>query len=870
MKNKLIWLALLSGLGLMLIQSPLSHGVSVAAPVCSVSRVLIFVGETCVGKTVDGFFAVRNQGDQPFTITAIKSSNPAFSVASPLPLDVPAGGDAVVIVRLNCTEVGAPITTLTLDATSASGPVQCDSVRAAGQCRRPMCLKDQTRLDFGLVAVGQSVERSFQVGPDLFLSPRIVLGPSQYLGFTINAINSSHAVFSVVNPALPVIVPNDMNQVITVRMSCTEVGPQSGTLTFDADSFDADCGKVDCHIDVTGQCVGAVFKVTNTNNAGPGSLRQAIVDANRHRGLDGIQFETEGTICPESELPPVTGGVIIDGKKKVEVNGKRAGSGANGLVLERGASTVQRLTFTGFDGDGLVVEEGAEGTTIKGVCSQKNKNGMTIKADKITFEGPNPEDRNVIKNNRCVGTQLIGLRDATIKGTDYDFNGVENFSTAGVSNVSIGGPGEGDGNSFMGRESSLINSTGIWFQGNWSMDHTLGVLNSSNIVIGIGAASGGAGKLATQETDEYAGNTFAGGRFGVLVISGTGITIWGNSIHSTSDLGIDLGFDGVTRNDRGDGDRGANHLQNFPELTAAVQSNSTLIQGRFNSLRNTRYRLEFFSNTACHPSGHGGGQFFLGWTEVTTDRQGNAALNITLPVTVPAGQFITATATDPEGNTSEFSQCVPVMGTAQPDVAVEMIGPASLSDCDLPTGYAIAVHNRGAASALGVVMSDTLPACLTTIAVTTTQGRVTVRGQTVMADLGTLDPDAAAIITITARMNPACAPSFRNTVSVSAANDTNMANNTATVTTSINCGPVMGASREGPKLIDSRKAFNGVSVFSGFTAPPSDVWKGWAFPAANFPSRHGLRPQGGRSPINQRPPDHGQSETGCTSGGTAA
>jgi uncharacterized repeat protein (TIGR01451 family) len=402
------------------------------------------------------------------------------------------------------------------------------------------------------------------------------------------------------------------------------------------------------------------------------------------------------------------------------------------------------------------------------------------------------------------------------------------------------------------------------------MDHTLGVLNSSNIVIGIGAASGGAGKLATQETDEYAGNTFVGGRFGVLVISGTGITIWGNSIHSTSDLGIDLGFDGVTRNDRGDGDRGANNLQNFPELTAAVQSNSTLIQGRFNSLRNTRYRLEFFSNTACHPSGHGGGQFFLGWTEVMTDRQGNAALNITLPVTVPAGQFITATATDPEGNTSEFSQCVPVMGTAQPDVAVEMIGPADITDCHRPIRYGTAVHNRGRASALGAIVSDELPACLTGIVVTTTQGRATTRGQTVTAELGALDPGAAAIITITARMNPACAPSFRNTVSVSAANDTNMANNTATVTTSINCGPVMGASREGPKSIDSRKEFNRVYVFSGFAALPSDVWKGWAFPAANFPSRHGLRPQGGRSPINQRPPDHGQSETGRTSGGTAA
>ncbi|MBI3951299.1 MAG: hypothetical protein HY314_12690 [Acidobacteria bacterium] len=222
---------------------------------------------------------------------------------------------------------------------------------------------------------------------------------------------------------------------------------------------------------------------------------------------------------------------------------------------------------------------------------------MTIEASGIIFEGPDPEDRNVIKNNRCAGTQLIGLKDATIKGTDYAFNS-ENFNFQGVSNVTIGGTEEGAGNWFMGRESSIINSTDVRVQGNWSMDHSLGVLNSSNVV--IGGADESAGKRLAQETDDYAGNTFVGGRFGVLVISGTGIPIWGNSIHSTSDLGIDLGFDGVTRNDRSDGDRGANNLQNFPELTAAVQSNSTLIQGRFNSVRNTRYRLEFFSNTACH------------------------------------------------------------------------------------------------------------------------------------------------------------------------------------------------------------------------------------------------------------------------------
>ncbi|MBI3951300.1 MAG: choice-of-anchor D domain-containing protein [Acidobacteria bacterium] len=370
MKNKLIWLALLLGLGLMPIQSPLSHGVWTAAPMCSIRPGLLYVGEACVGKTIDDFFVVQNQGDQPFTINAINSSNPAFSIVSPLPMAVPAGGEVMVEVRLNCTELGDSITTLDFDATSASGPVQCESILAVGTCRRPICSKERPRLDFGSVAVGQSVKRSFLVGPDLFLSRRLIPGSSA-VGFTINAVDSSHAAFSVVS-ALPMTVTT--SSVIMVRFTCTEAGPQRGTLTFDADSFDKVCGKVDCHIDVLGQCVGAIFTVTNTNDDGSGSLRQAILDANRNPGLDGIQVEpvVNATISPGRELPPITDPVIIDGAF-ITLNGERAGSGANGLVLERGASTVQRLKFTGLDGDGLVVEEGAGGSTIKGIPARTTK-----------------------------------------------------------------------------------------------------------------------------------------------------------------------------------------------------------------------------------------------------------------------------------------------------------------------------------------------------------------------------------------------------------------------------------------------------------------------------------------------------------------
>src|SRR6185295_16458800 len=114
----------------------------------------------------------------------------------------------------------------------------------------------------------------------------------------------------------------------------------------------------------------------------------------------------------------------------------------------------------------------------------------------------------------------------------------------------------------------------------------------------------------------------------------------------------------VTANDNGDGDTGANNLQNFPVLSSAVSSGgNTVLQGNLNSTPGSNFNIQFFSNPACDPSGNGEGQTFLGTASMTTDAQGNANINTTLSVAVEPGQTITATATDSANNTSEFSAC---------------------------------------------------------------------------------------------------------------------------------------------------------------------------------------------------------------------
>ena len=145
---------------------------------------------------------------------------------------------------------------------------------------------------------------------------------------------------------------------------------------------------------------------------------------------------------------------------------------------------------------------------------------------------------------------------------------------------------------------------------------------------------------------------------GVRVNSGSGNALRANSIFDNGGLGIDLGGDGATLNDTADADTGANNSQNFPVVARAVPGGGNItIEGRLNSTANTTFTLEFFASPSCDSSSFGEGQTFLGATTAATDATGDANFTTTLATAVAAGQYVTATATDPNGNTSEFSQC---------------------------------------------------------------------------------------------------------------------------------------------------------------------------------------------------------------------
>jgi hypothetical protein len=104
-----------------------------------------------------------------------------------------------------------------------------------------------------------------------------------------------------------------------------------------------------------GSACAATFQVTTTADSGPGSLRQAILDANLTTAMDDVQFAIPGsgpfTIAPLSALPDVTQPLRLDGYTQPGAvpNSVPAGSGGLNATLMIELSGLNLPSATGLD-----------------------------------------------------------------------------------------------------------------------------------------------------------------------------------------------------------------------------------------------------------------------------------------------------------------------------------------------------------------------------------------------------------------------------------------------------------------------------------------------------------------------------------------
>ncbi|HVC93402.1 MAG TPA: hypothetical protein VND64_06905, partial [Pirellulales bacterium] len=361
------------------------------------------------------------------------------------------------------------------------------------------------------------------------------------------------------------------------------------------------------------------FTVTNTADSGTGSLRQAMLDANAAGSFtppatidfaiptsDPNYNSATGvwTISPLSALPTVTVPVTIDGTSQtgfggtpvIDINGSQAGSGADGLAIDGGNSTVKSLVVNQFSGDGVrfdvaggdALSGSMIGTNATGTAALGNgANGVEIETANNLVGGTSPAAKNVISANTW-GVLITGTL-ASGNVVEGDFIGTNAAGTASLGNVydgvdiysadnTIGGGSAAARNVISGNHSNGIviigsSATGNVVDGNYvgtDVSGSTAVANSQfGVVVTNGANNNLIGSNGDGVNDAAEGNVVSGNLSNGIEFYGTafgnvaagnivGLNAAGTAAIGNAGIGIDLSG-GTTGNRVGSNAGDADH-----------------------------------------------------------------------------------------------------------------------------------------------------------------------------------------------------------------------------------------------------------------------------------------------------------------------
>jgi len=478
---------------------------------------------------------------------------------------------------------------------------------------------------------------------------------------------------------------------------------------------------------------GGTFIVTNTNDAGGGSLRNAITAANVNGVADTIVFNITGagvhTISPLSQLPKLidAAGLLIDGLSQsgalvganppatlnlmIEISGGGAGL-ASGIFIDCDNNRIQGLIINDFALDGISIEAGPTvntsnneiywniiglnntGTVLQSNCH--NPAGLWAGVRIFNVAG-DPPGTSIGTNNHVVenlisgnapfgdGVQIMGPQ---IPGDVFGNFVLRNYLGTDITGmVDLGNAHEGvclcegthdnlvdsnlasgndyDGVGMQGYNNEPYPAPPIQTQLNTVTNNIIGLAIDAvtplpNSCHGVAIGEYGPSQWGCADYNVVGpGNIIAyNGWDGVSVwedainnVNADGNHITQNSIFNNDSLGIDLQNNGVTLNDAGDPDTGPNEEVNFPVINSAVYSSgSTTISGSIDINTNPAVATIEIFKVNPDPTGYGEGETYLGAT--TPDGTGNWSTAVS---GLNPGDYVTATTTDLNLNTSEFS-----------------------------------------------------------------------------------------------------------------------------------------------------------------------------------------------------------------------
>jgi len=384
---------------------------------------------------------------------------------------------------------------------------------------------------------------------------------------------------------------------------------------------------------IEGNLIGT--DVTGTVAVGNG-YQGVVIATNSSANTIGGTVDGAGNVISGNDR----NGIYIRGTSGNQIQGNLIGTDRWGNAAV--GNTLQGVALVGA-GTGHVI--GGTTDSAGNVISANDKHGVQISGGTT----------GVVVQHNLIGTNLAGTA-----GLGNTLNGVTIINSP---SNNIGGTALGAGNVISDNRRGVMiriaGSTGNLIQGN---------------LIGTGLSGGalgnrqegvriieGASSNTIGGTTAGAGNVIANNNAdAVALLGGTGNAIQQNSMFNNGQLGIDLNDNGPTPNDTNDPDMGANRLQNYPEIASVVIDGTNLdIHYSVPSVTpNSAFPLtvEFFLADSSGAEGQtylGSHSYVAPGTPIATIPKGSAV----------GGSVIVATATDVNGNTSEFSTSVEVAGS---------------------------------------------------------------------------------------------------------------------------------------------------------------------------------------------------------------
>jgi parallel beta-helix repeat protein len=441
--------------------------------------------------------------------------------------------------------------------------------------------------------------------------------------------------------------------------------------------------------------------VTSTSNSGPGTLRQAIIDANAGPNVNRIEFAIGTTCGPRvinltTPLPDITGPVVIDGytqpgaARNTQAIGSNAtrciilnggGTTISAIVVQSGSGgqvTIDGLAFGGFSisalnlfgGDGHTIHGSQFGGTVGAVTLLPNVNGLTlgnVTNAQIGVRSGRPDntplragarnvfadslDRGILVGPAAVGTEIfdnyigIGPNGSNTVAGNLDGIVIQGLNTL-VQGATI------SNNRRHGVRISGAGASGTTISANRIGVPLICVLDCS----GYGNDEDGVRIEGESARSEIRENLIAyNGGDGIVVTASRFNYLVGNSIYENAEQPIDLGDDGTSANGNNSvappGGAG-NDAQNRPLLTSAQGSATDGIATGSLTSRNGRYRILFYGGDVCGPvfppparSGEpreslGGGTVTITNGTATTD--GVVTFSLPVRTTPPSAYFTSA------------------------------------------------------------------------------------------------------------------------------------------------------------------------------------------------------------------------------------